>query len=126
MTQQLSTSSVGRHSELLAMAALIADGWTVSEPSVPGAYDLLAEKDGKYVRVQVKTIKLRDKEGVPYYVIRGLKNSGVPYDKSDCDVFCGVVDGRVFMTEVRSISEYWARVDEVSEKWTELPVSIRA
>lgn len=120
----LSTSSVGRHSELLAMAALIADGWCVHEATTPEAHDLLAVKDGQAVRIQVKTIKLREKDGVHYYVIRGLKNSGVPYDKSDCDAFCGVVDGRVFITANREISEYWARVDEVNEKWSELQLKI--
>ena len=120
----LSTSSVGRHSELLAMAALIADGWCVHEATTPEAHDLLAMKDGRAVRIQVKTIKLREKDGQNYYVIRGLKNSGVAYDTSDCDAFIGVVDGRVFMTECCGLTEYWCKTDLASEKWTELPLKI--
>ena len=80
MTQQvaesqapLSTSSIGRHSELLAMAALIAYGWSVSEPTVPEAHDLEARKGALSIRIQVKTIKQRNRDGIDYYVIRGLK-----------------------------------------------------
>lgn len=123
MTQSnLSTSVVGRHSELLAMAALLADGWSVSEPTVPEAHDLKAEKDGTTVKIQVKTIKLRVKDGVPYYVIRGLKNSGQVYDKYDCDAFVGVYDGHVYYVENSEISEYWTKADE--PKWRALPIKI--
>lgn len=121
---QLSTSTIGRHSELLAMAALLADGWSVSEPTVPEAHDLLACKNGQQMRVQVKTIKQREKDGVPYYVIRGLKNSGDVYSLSDCDAFIGVVGEHVYLAENRCLSEYWAKVDEASEKWRYLPLKI--
>ena len=124
MTQALSTSTIGRHSELLAMAALLADGWSVSEPTVPEAHDLLAMKGDKSLRIQVKTIKLREKDGVPYYVIRGLKNSGATYTLSDCDAFIGVVGEHVYLTANRCVTEYWCRVDEVSEKWRYLPLKI--
>lgn len=125
MTQnELSTSTIGRHSELLAMAALLADGWSVSEPTVPEAHDLLASKNGQQMRVQVKTIKQREKDGVPYYVIRGLKNSGDVYSLSDCDAFIGVVGEHVYLAENRCLSEYWAKVDEASEKWRYLPLKI--
>lgn len=125
MTQiELSTSTIGRHSELLAMAALIADGWSVSEPTVPEAHDLLAYKDGLTIRAQVKTIKQRTREGVDYYVIRGLKNSGQVYDLTDCDVFIGVIGDEVYMTENRLLTEYWTRVDEVDGKWQRLAIQI--
>lgn len=121
---QLSTSSIGRHSELLAMAALIANGWSVSEPTVPEAYDLLAYKDGLTVRAQVKTIKQRTRDGIDYYVIRGLKNSGQVYSLADCDVFIGVIGDSVYMTTNREISEYWVRADEVDDRWTKLAIQI--
>jgi len=125
MTQnELSTSTIGRHSELLAMVALLADGWSVSEPTVPEAHDLLASKNGQQMRVQVKTIKQREKGGVPYYVIRGLKNSGDVYSLSDCDAFIGVVGEHVYLTENREITDYWVKVDEVNEKWWYLPLKI--
>ena len=121
---QLSTSSIGRHSELLAMAALIANGWSVSEPTVPEAYDLLAYKDGLTVRAQVKTIKQRTRDGIDYYVIRGLKNSGQVYSLTDCDVFIGVIGDNVYMTTNREISEYWIRAEEVDARWTKLAIQI--
>ena len=121
---QLSTSSIGRHSELLAMAALIANGWSVSEPTVPEAYDLLAYKDGLTVRAQVKTIKQRTRDGIDYYVIRGLKNSGQVYSLADCDGFIGVIGDSVYMTTNREISEYWIRAEEVNDRWTKLAIQI--
>ena len=124
----LSSSSVGRHSELLAMAALIADGWCVHEATTPESHDLLISKPvgvlTQYQRIQVKTIVTRERDGHKYYVIRGLKNSGQAYSTADCDAFIGVVDGRVFMTDNRGISEYWVLAEEVADKWWELPVRI--
>ena len=125
---QLSTSSIGRHSELLAMAALIADGWSVSEPTVPEAHDLEAKKyvgnEKITLDIQVKTIKKRVRDGVDYYVIRGLKNNGSVYGQSDCDAFIGIVDGEVYMTPNRCLTEYWVRVDEADGKWRKLPLTI--
>ncbi len=121
---QLSTSSIGRHSELLAMAALIANGWSVSEPAVPESHDLIASKDGVTIRIQVKTIKQRTRDNTDYYVIRGLKNSGEVYGLSDCDAFIGVVGENVYITDNREISEYWIKAEEVDVKWTKLPIKI--
>ena len=131
MTQQvaesqapLSTSSIGRHSELLAMAALIAYGWSVSEPTVPEAHDLEARKGALSIRIQVKTIKQRNRDGIDYYVIRGLKNSGQAYTLADCDAFIGVIGDKVYLTECREISEYWCRLDEADYKWRRLALQI--
>jgi len=124
MTRMLSTSTVGEHSELLAQAALLADGWTVHKPITPEAHDLLAVKGENVLRIQVKTIKQREKDGVPYYVIRGLKNNREVYSLSDCDAFIGVVGEHVYLAENRCLSEYWAKVDEASEKWKRLDLKI--
>lgn len=120
----LSTSSIGRHSELLAMAALIADGWVVHEATTPEAYDLIAIKDGAYVRAQVKTIKQRTVSGSTYYVVRGLKNSGKVYTLADCDVFIGVIGNDVYLVGNSELTEYWIKADEASEKWRLLPLNI--
>ena len=122
--QALSTSSIGRHSELLAMAALIANGYSVSEPTVPEAYDLLAYKDGLTVRAQVKTIKQRTRDGIDYYVIRGLKNSGQVYSLADCDVFIGVIGGVVYIVPNSELTEYWCKAIEAKNKWEELTLVI--
>jgi len=126
----LSSSSVGRHSELLAMAALIADGWCVHEATTPEAHDIFAYKKDEVgnitqsQRIQVKTIVTRERDGHRYYVIRGLKNSGHVYTTTDCDAFIGVVEGRVFMTACTGLTEYWIKAEEVAERWTELAVTI--
>ena len=106
------------------MAALLADGWSVSEPTVPEAHDLLATKGGVTIRAQVKTIKLRERSGRPYYVIRGLKNSGQAYDAADCDVMIGVIGDCVYLTDCTGLSEYWVGIDEVNDKWRQLPLKI--
>lgn len=120
----LSTSSIGRHSELLAMAALIANGWSVSEPTVPEAYDLKAEKGDVTIKAQVKTIKQRTRDNIDYYVIRGLKNSGQVYSLADCDVFIGVIGDAVYLTDCRNLTEYWIKADEADDKWQRLAIKI--
>lgn len=124
MSKVLSTSTIGRHSELLAMAGLLAGGWSVSEPTVPESYDLLSTKDGKSLRIQVKKIKIREKGGVKYYVIRGLKNNGTVYSLSDCDSFIGVIGDQVYMTENREITDYWVKMTDAETKWKRLPIKI--
>lgn len=124
--QALTTASIGRHSELLAQTALLANGWTVMEPIVPVAFDLAVTKrgDNRIVKIQVKTVLKREKDGVEYFVVKGKKNNGEVYGKDDCDVFIGVYHNIVYLLECREISEYWVRVDEVAEKWTELPTTL--
>jgi hypothetical protein len=126
IAQALTTASIGRHSELLAQTALLAHGYSVLEPIVPEPYDLAVTKrgDNRIVRVQIKTLVQRTKDSVDYYVLKAKKNNGQIYDKNDCDVFIGVANGVVFLVENRCIGEYWTRVDEVAEKWTELPTTL--
>lgn len=119
----LASAEVGRHSELLAMSALIAAGYVVMEPTLPEPFDIgIMERGGNHdlKRVQVKTIIERERNGVAYYVIRGLKNSGKPYTAADCDYMIGVINKDVYITPTRNISEYWVKVDEADEKWTKL------
>lgn len=124
--QALSTASVGRHSELLAQTALLANGWTVLESIVPEPFDLAVTKrgDNRICRIQIKTLTQRNKNGIDYYVLKGKKNNGDVYDKDDADIFIGVYHNVVYLVENRCIGEYWIRVDEVAEKWTELPTRI--
>lgn len=125
-SQALTTASIGRHSELLAQTALLANGWTVLESIVPEPFDLAVTKrgDNRICRIQIKTLVQRTKNGVDYYVLKGKKNSGDVYDKDDCDVFIGVGNNVVYLVENRCIGEYWVRVDEVAVKWTELPTTL--
>lgn len=124
--QALTTASIGRHSELLAQTALLANGWTVLESIVPEPFDLAVTKrgDNRICRIQIKTLIQRNKNGIDYYVLKGKKNNGDIYDKHDCDIFIGVYHNVVYLVENRCIGEYWIRVDEVAEKWTELPTTL--
>jgi hypothetical protein len=111
----------GRHSELLAQTALLANGWSVSEPIAPEPFDLVARPPGstEWLRLQIKTARTRDdRDGS--IVVYGRKNSGKPYDQSDCDAFIGIVGQDVYMFDCRNISEYWVRPDNIDEKWTKL------
>lgn len=124
--QALSTASVGRHSELLAQTALLANGWVVMEPIVPEPFDIAVTKrgDNRLVKIQVKTILRRTKDGIEYFVVKGKKSNGNVYTTDDCDLFIGVHQNTVYLIDCRSISEYWVRTDEVAEKWTELPTTL--
>jgi len=125
-TQALTTASIGRHSELLAQTALLANGWTVLESIVPAPFDIAVTKrgDNRICRIQVKTVIKRLKNGIWYYVVKGKKNNGNVYTKQDCDVFIGVYENAVWLLDNREISEYMIRCDEVAEKWTELPTTL--
>lgn len=118
----LSSTTKGTHSELIAATAFLAAGWKVLEPIVPDTYDLALGQDGsnEIVKVQVKMITVRRRDGVDYYVIKGRRNTGNPYSLDETDLFAGIIDGKVYVTENRVISEYWVRVDEADEKWLRL------
>lgn len=126
VAQALTTASIGRHSELLAQTALLANGWTVLESIVPEPFDLAVTKrgDNRICRIQIKTLIQRNKKGIDYYVLKGKKNNGDVYDMDDCNVFMGIYHNVVYLVDNRCIGEYWVRVDEVAEKWTELPTTL--
>lgn len=123
----LASAEVGRHSELLAMSALIAAGYVVMEPTLPEPFDIgIMERGGNHdlKRVQVKTIIERERNGVAYYVIRGLKNSGKPYTAADCDYMLGIASDKAYLTECTGLTEYWCKKSEASEKWKELRMTL--
>ena len=124
--QAQSSASIGRHSELIAQTALLANGYTVLEPIVPEPFDLAITRKGdeRIKRVQIKTLIKRNKSGNDWFVIRGKKNNGDVYTLDDCDYFIGVYDNRVYMTPNREISEYWRSVDDVEAKWERIYTTI--
>lgn len=124
--QAQTSSTIGRHSELIAQTALLANGWSVLEPIVAEPYDIAVMRRGdKTARlIQIKTILKRHKQGRDWFVIRGKKSNGEVYTHDDCDYFIGVYDNRVYMTPCREISEYWVAADEVETKWTRLMTTI--
>lgn len=120
------SATKGRHAELIAIAALMANGWTVLEPAVPDVFDLGITRPGwtKFKRVQVKTARLRQKDGVSWVVVNGSRNNGKVYTPDEVDYFIGIYDGVAYMFKNRVISEYWVKPAEIDERWTRLEVSI--
>lgn len=118
----------GRHAELLAQTALIANGYTVLEPVTTEAYDLAVRRksDGKTLYVQVKTASVRNEEryGGEYVVVKGAKNNGKVYTRDEADYFIAIYGGDVYMFPNREISEYWVKSCEVTDKWTLLPIAL--
>lgn len=80
--------------ETLAVAKLLKDGYSVAKPFVTGRYDLIAEKNRNFMRIQVKNLKLeyRKDSGQPLsidqYVVRAFtspKGEKSTYSKDDID-----------------------------------------
>lgn len=123
------TEVVGTYSELIAQAALLANGWRIHESKTAEAYDILATDplSGAHVKVQVKTIRQRMDRGGDL-VVYAKKGNGTTYDHSEADYIVGVwaQDGvvpRVYMFENRLIGEYWASEARASERWVELDIA---
>lgn len=131
-TLTLTTTEKGKHAELLAQTALLANGYTVLEPIAPGPFDLAVRNPAtkETIYVQVKMAYLRDSDedirryGDAYLVVRGAPTSGKPYSTDDVDSFIAVWQGRVFMFPNEGLHEYWVKASEVSDKWTEIHCEI--
>lgn len=122
-TSTLSSNERGKHAELLAATALLANGYEVMEPISPQPYDLTVRRAGEPAKfVQVKTAFVRDEEryGGEYIVVRGGRSNGKVYKKEEVDLFAAVWDGEVYIFPNREISEYWVRPSEIATKWTKL------
>src|SRR5690625_2551800 len=126
-TKEMTSNARGRHSELLAQTAFLANGFEVSEPVTPLPYDLIVRNPvtNEILTVQVKTAFLRDEEryGSVYLVVRGARNSGQVYEAEDVDMCAAVWDGEVYIFPNREVSEYWERLDKVETgigDWTKL------
>ena len=118
----------GKHAELLAQTALLANGYSVMEPISPQPYDLAARnpQTQETVYFQVKTAFLRDEEryGGEYLVVKGARNNGKVYEKDEVDRFIAVWNGTCYVFPNREVSEYWVRPWQVDEKWTKLGTAL--
>ncbi len=76
----------GSIAELAVAAHLMSDGWRVLLPYGENTrYDLVAEKDGKFMRVQVKYVT--PKNGKLYVNCRSSNNwSVLPYTAQEIDL----------------------------------------
>lgn len=124
----LTSNEKGRHAELLAQTALLANGYTVLEPIAPEAFDMAFKRidEERVYLVQVKTATRRNEEryGGEWIIVKGAKNNGKVYTKAEADYFVAVWDGEVYLFPNREISEYWVRPAELDVKWQRLSTDI--
>lgn len=125
------TEVVGKYSELIARAALIANGWeAVSKSETDESFDISARDPltKEWKTFQCKTIRTRD-DRKGELVVYAKNGRGVPYEKSDADYIIGVLGNegeapRVWYFENRGIGEYWASEARASKRWVELPIAL--
>lgn len=120
----IDSSERGRHAELLAQAAFIANGWSVLEPVSPKAYDMAVrnQETGETIYVQTKMAYLRDEERYngPYLRVKGVRNNGKLYTREEVDVFAVVWEGEVYIFPNEEKTEYWVKPENIGERWTRL------
>ena len=131
-SSERSSNDKGKHSELLAQTALLANGWSVLEPISPQPYDLAARcpLTGEIIYVQVKTAYIRDSDkdveryGKAYLRVPGARNNGRKYETGEVDYFIAVWQGECYMFRNREKTEYWVLPEEIGDKWDRLSMEI--
>ncbi|MCM3314852.1 group I intron-associated PD-(D/E)XK endonuclease [Psychrobacillus sp. MER TA 17] len=124
-----STERTGAYSELVAMTALTANGYTVSKPFTKEKYDLIAEDPlGHTARYQVKTIHRRADRNNDL-VVFATTGGGKRYSQSDFDYFIAVLGDeneppRAFLFENTGQREYWATESRAAKRWVELSITL--
>ena len=116
------TLVTGAISELVAAKALMEGlGYEVSRPLVPEVYDLLARdpEKNKYLRVQVKTLRIRDDRDNAL-VVYARKGNGKAYTRDEVDFIVAVDGNRAFMFECEGLTEYWSTEQSAKTRWVEL------
>lgn len=121
---------VGKYSQVIAKAALMAGGFEVAETETDESYDFVAKDpvNGRWITLQCKTIRIRSDRNNEM-VVYAKKGDGQPYTKSEADMIIGVLatNGeipRVFYFENEVKGEYWASEASASKRWVELPIAI--
>src|SRR5699024_10920740 len=121
---------IGKYSQVIAKAALMASGYEVAETETDEAYDFVAKDplSGDWHTIQCKTIRLRGDRN-NQMVVYATNGSGERYDKTDVDYLVGVLaengeQPRVFMFENRGLREYWASEEAARNRWVELSIAL--
>jgi hypothetical protein len=125
------TETVGKFSELIAMASLMANGWNaVGKPETEEAFDISARDPltNDFKTFQVKTMKVRDDRNGEL-VVQARNGRGKAYSKSEVDYIIGVLgaDGeipRVWIFENNGQQEYWATEASAAKRWVELSLTL--
>jgi hypothetical protein len=125
------TETVGKYSELIARAALMANGWeAVSKSETEEPFDISARDPltHEWKTFQCKTIRRRADRNNEL-VIYARNSRGNAYEQSDADYIIGVLgeDGelpRIWFFENRGLGEYWASEARASKRWVELSLAL--
>lgn len=114
----------GSYSELLAQAALISEGYIVSQPVTVEPFDLTIKSPGdkRTYYVQVKTVFVREDSRYigKRFVVRGARNNGKIYTKEEVDYFVAVNGEDVYMFNNTEQWEYWAKEHEPEKVWKKI------
>lgn len=130
ITTAHSSEVIGKYSQVIAKAALMAGGYEVAETETDEAYDFVAKDplNGEWYTLQCKTVRIRDDRG-GQLVVYTTNGNGERYSKEDVDYFVAVLaqngeNPRVFMFENRGLREYWVSEESAKTRWVELPIAI--
>jgi hypothetical protein len=108
----------GEHSNLIAQAALLANGFGVAKPVYEDTHDLvITTPAGELLRAQVKSIYLRLDKPSPYYVVYSRKHNGSPYTVEEAQIIIGVYHNEVYLIKNIENQEYWSKPEEADKKW---------
>lgn len=124
------TEIVGTYSQLIAKAALLVNGWTVSEPDTVESYDFIARdpQTGEWKTFQCKTIRQRA-DRRDELVVYSTNGKGERYSKSEVDFIIGVwgtedAPPKIYYFENRELREYWSTENRANKRWHELTLSV--
>lgn len=118
------TIEKGYIGQLIVEKKFLNEGWVLYRPILEnGKIDLIAEKDNKYIRIQIKTIQInRNKKCIP--IRKVSHNMGQykihHYTKDEIDYFIGVdVDTEdIFIIPVDVIEKYKSSIAlSTAEPW---------
>lgn len=121
------TIEKGYIGQLIVEKKFLNEGWVLYRPILEnGKIDLIAEKDNKYIRIQIKTVKYSDRKhkGKVIPVFKVSHNMGQykihHYTKEEIDYFIGVdVDTEdIFIIPVDVIEKYKSSIAlSTAEPW---------
>jgi hypothetical protein len=105
----------GSAAELAVAAKLVSIGYNVSIPFGETSYDLIAEKDSKSTRIQVKTATLSEHGSYRCSLTHGSKNSA-KYTSACCDLLILFAPYSTGYADVPNDGFYVIPIEELRDK----------
>lgn len=106
------TSHKGQIAELTVALDLARKGFSISWPVPNDVYDLIATRGEQVLRIQVKTVRWRLRDGKQWLVLDLTDGAGHRYEKGTVDYFTAYDpnDGRLYYLSFGSL-------DGARERW---------